>query len=70
MGSKKKKNQIRKHLAEKERSKITDKLYRDCIFGGNLNGIKKTVSEYDFTISELEKAIEILTGSCYKCTCK
>ncbi len=64
MSSKRKnRNQKEKQIKKEERLKFANKLYQECIFGGYLENIKIIISENNFTISELEKAIEILSNS-------
>ncbi len=38
-------------------------LYQNCIFGGNIERIKRLVSENDYTIKELMQAVEVLKES-------
>jgi len=59
----KKKEQSEKQKVNRERSKVTNKLYRECILGGNLQNIKKVISKNEFSISELEEAIRVLEDS-------
>ena len=63
MSEKIKHENVEKNKKKENRKQITDKLYGVCIFGGHLPDIKKAISENEYTVEELEKAIDVLRNN-------